>query len=476
MPALKLDKTLLFIFSIGVILLLQMSWVPGFFSDGYLYAAFGKNAALFNNWLVPHLSEETISGFVHHSPFLFILEGLFFKVAGVSYTSARVFASLFTLCSGLVLYTSLKNKKNLAYLSLFFFFILPPILKKTRFPNLDIALMLAIFLSISYYWKAFCYNKRSDWLLCGFFFGISALVKGPMCVWIPAIIIVHLAFEKKLSRLKSLPPWIGFALGPILFSLWPLGLYINGHMSIFTDWVDFTFLITIRDGRNVSSPLWTYLFFLLKNTLPFFLCALYGTYKVLREKESSLMKLYALSFIVIVFSLSCASFKYSNYLIPCYPFMAALAAYPLVSRWGDRVTKIIKHVDVLAVTIAVVLLVFPLTNKIRRNRNIFKAREVMAQFNFKPDNWLVVNHAYSYWPLMSLNFFEDNTETLRVKDLGLDLKKNLKEKSVIVIKKGDLSKIGAHLSGYVNIIYAREGDFYILAPAAYFNFQKPLVF
>ncbi len=138
----------LFLFS--VVLYCQQSWVPGFFHDGYLYAAFGKNAAQAGHWLIPHASDAVYSRFFHHTPTIFIFEGVFFKIFGASYTTARIFSASFSILTLFLIVHWLRaaGEKRWAYLSGVFFLCLPSLLKKTRFPSLDPALMYFVFRTV----------------------------------------------------------------------------------------------------------------------------------------------------------------------------------------------------------------------------------------------------------------------------------------------------------------------------------------
>ena len=80
------------LFFLAIVVYAQQAWVSGFFHDGYLYASLGKNAAIKDFWLIPHYTEQIYSRFSHHLPFIFILEGIFFKIFGASNTTARLFS------------------------------------------------------------------------------------------------------------------------------------------------------------------------------------------------------------------------------------------------------------------------------------------------------------------------------------------------------------------------------------------------
>ncbi len=473
-------KHLFFLLAFGVLLTLQMSWVKGFFSDGYLYSVLGKNAAEHGHWLVPQISPNTTPQFTHHSPFVFIIEGLFFKLFGASYTSARFFISLFTLSTGFFLFFYLKKevlkKPLLAELALLIFFMMPPLLKKSRFPNLDIVLMFTIFLSLMFYWKAFKSEKKVNWILCGVFFGISGLVKGPVFILIPIIIIIHLWTESSIQKLLNPIPWFSFLIGLSLFSLWPLSLYLTGQFNVFIDWYRFTFLITIRDARESGSPFYTYLYFLFKNTGPIFLLAIYSILFHFKSSKRTLVHLGKISFLVILLIFSIPQFKYSNYIIPIYPFMAMISASVLSSQFPGKVKKFFDKFEYLVIIVALILVIFPITTKSKRDFEIFQTKQFISFFDFRPNNWIIVNNSYPYWSVLTLNLFEDGVETFGVEADGEKLNEKI-ENSLILVKENDLRRVYESKgiqNHYMEILYFKRFNLYVLGPKSVFKLKRPL--
>lgn len=395
---------------LAVVLCLQQAWVPGFFADGYLYAVFGKNAAFKGHWLIPHLNESVYPEFHHHTPFLFILEGLFFKAFGASFVSARLFASLFYLGTGLFIFNYLLKKTQISpYFPTLLFLTIPPLFKKVRFPNLDIALMLSMFQAFLFYRLSHRTGKKRYLYLTGLFFGISLLIKGPVGLLIPLGIVIDLIVQKKLTYLKNIHAWLGLIVGGIIFALWPLALSAYGRMDIFHQWVDFTFLHTIRDGRGAGEPFYTYILFLLKNAPLWFILALMSLRVV---KRSELMTSAWVFFITILVFFSIPKFKYSNYLIPMYPFMGMVAGYFIHETLKDSWRlKIKKFLSVFVPVSAVVLLVFPLTTKVRRDPEIFAIIENFNQKDLKPLKWTIVGGGYPFYALASLNEWQSGSLT-----------------------------------------------------------------
>lgn len=464
------DADLLVLLGLGAIIYFQMAWTQGFFHDGYLYAAFGKNAAESGRWLVPHLTNETYPQFFHHTNFIFILEGLFFKVFGSSFVAARIFAGLFSLLTGFFLFRFINhqeshlNLKRVGYLALLFFFLIPPLMKKSRFPNLDLPLMLFMFLSLSYYWKAFQQSSWKNWLLAGFFFGLCALTKGPMAVWCPFIIFVHVALCRNWKIFADIKSWVSLVFGLLIFSIWPLSLYLNNQFDIFHQWYQFTFISSILEGRGASTPWYTYIAFLFKKTNIFFVLALVGiwhSFKEFKEKAFNVNFLFSITFLIMILTLSTRGLKYSNYLIPAYPFMAYLAAFGLKKLWTSAEEKLLPFFRYLIPLFGLVLLIFPLTNVSKRDQELFKSRELFNQISFTPKRWVNFNGAYPYWSVANLNGYIDGTSTINIiSDTSIDLNPT----DVALVKDADVDFFLSKFSEFKKFIYFKKRRVHLLIP------------
>ena len=242
-----------FIFIGAIVLYCQQAWVSGFFQDGYLYATFGKNAAMFDFWLVPHLSDSTYNEFKQHTPGLFIIEGLFFKLFGVGYLQARLFGAIFAIATVLVLYFWVKRERGalFAWVSSSILLLMPPLIKKSRFPNMDFPLMFFILCGLIFYFNALK-GKKYSWYICGIFWGLSLLIKGPMAVLLPLSIFIHIIFTKKWKTLFNIHSWGGLLLGILIFSSWPIALHLVGKDYIFHKYLESIFVFSIGGSRGIT--------------------------------------------------------------------------------------------------------------------------------------------------------------------------------------------------------------------------------
>ena len=405
---LKPDKQLPWpLLLISLTVLFQQSWVPGFFPDGHLYAALSKNASEGGHWLVPRLSEHTYPVFFHHTPFVFILQGLFFKMLGASYTTARLFGGLFTLGTVLLLYRwcQIIHSKKLGYYACFLFITIIPLVKKSRFPNLDTPLMFSTLLAIHFYTRFYWEQKVIHWLPIGISLGLALLIKGPLGLLPCFVIGAHQLINRRFS-----PHLVGsFFLGFAIFSLWPLGLYLTNQFSVFSDYWEFTFNHTITRGRNQGNyDPFLYIVFLLKYAGPWVLLAIWGGTIAIKKR----LFLPLIYFAAIFIPLSLAKFKYSHYLLPLYPALATLSALPLTllhSR-GEKYWQ--NSVKIFALSLALALLIFPLTVAIKRDPELHKAMEIIQALESPPRTWIIVDEAYSHFPTANFLAFHNNSECL----------------------------------------------------------------
>ena len=396
--------SLTFIFVLSLVVFCQMSWVPGFFHDGYLYAAFSKNAASRGFWLIPHLSTDTYDTFYQHSPFVFIMGGLFFKIFGDSVTAARLFGSLWGvgMVVGLSWFIFRFHDRWMGFLSGLILILSYPLVKKLRFPNMDLPLCFFMLTSLIFYIKAFTQRRNIFWILSGIFFGLALLAKGPPALALPLTFLIHLALTRRLKFLRSPYPWLSLMIGLSIFALWPITLYLNGQFEIFQKYYTNMFFTTALEGRGLQeNDVFAYLKLLATETLPWFLAALWGLYKLWQRRDLQLM-LWATFYICFLVIFSLMKFKYSHYILPLYAPQAVLAAYglrDLYRKYFAYVFGVLRPVSIMA-TLA--LLIFPLTNHSSRDHEVMLTLERVQSLPTPPNAWAVVNDSYSFFGLANL--------------------------------------------------------------------------
>jgi 4-amino-4-deoxy-L-arabinose transferase-like glycosyltransferase len=391
---------------IGAVLFFQNASTPGFFHDGYLYAALGKNAVLKGNWLVPFLSDTNYPVFAEHPPFVFILEGLFFWLTGFDFFQARLFSGLW----GLLLLAMLGKfseryiGKGAGFFAGIVFLLVPFIIKKVRFPNLDIPLTFFILASVYFFIRAYEDSRWRDWLLCGVFFGLGLLTKGPPALFLPLSFLLYFIFKKDTSILMSLKPWLGLSLGIIIFLVWPMALNFNGQSEVFWMWWQRQITGTIVEGRETKElNVFTYFIDLLK-IMPLHLLLLGFLIKAKKINfKNNAVLLSTIFMVVYLAAISLMKFKYSHYLLPIFPF-GALILSSLSSSMSElyhrRFQLIMYAVGAL---ILVASLVLPFGKEIKRDRFLVEVTQNIAKKNLEIKNILLHPSAYEYWA--ATNYF-----------------------------------------------------------------------
>jgi 4-amino-4-deoxy-L-arabinose transferase-like glycosyltransferase len=406
---------------LGLIIFAQHSWLPGMFPDGHLYGAFGKHAVEKGHWLVPHLSLSTYSRFPDHIPFVFILEGIFFKIFGVSYTSMRLFSAFFGIGSLLVLIRLAKQKFGfrVAWWSAFFLATLPPLMKKIRFPGLDLPLMFFGLLCVYYLDRGARKNRGVDWTWAGIFFGLSMLCKGPMAFYLPLGFLLYAISTKQWNLLTNPRAYLSLFLGFAVFGIWPLGLYLAGDGDIFQHYLHSIFSHTAYEGRGkVESSYFTYFILLAKQSPHLLILVVLGFWKRSQLKSIGRQEIFISSFFcALLIPISFFTFKLSHYLIPIFPFWALLAAL-ITGRFEGKFRWMRQNSLNIALVASLVLLIFPLTIESKRDRELQQIWSLLPHKEMRPGAWAIIDHVYPYFNMTNKAGWEDSSEVFQVSAEG----------------------------------------------------------
>jgi 4-amino-4-deoxy-L-arabinose transferase-like glycosyltransferase len=426
-----------FLFFTSWVLVYHTSWVPGMFMDGTLYATLAKNAAVQGNWFVPFFQAGGPEKFFEHPPFIFIFQGVLFKLFGVSWSVARLGNFIFVFALISLLWRELKKLKGkeFAYLSCLILLLTLPFLKKSRFPNMDIPLTFFTALTLFSYLKSLAKQKFSSWLLTGVFFGLALLMKGHPAFIIPAIIFFHLIGTGQFRQGFKLGPWVSLVTGLLIFSLWPLTLALKGQYLGFELWFDNQFTKTVIQGRGLGhNDIFVYFKLLLKYCLPWFALTIVTTYRRLNGKlKEPLLDLALTWFWTVLILMSIPTWKLSHYILPLYPAMAILTTYALIESKEVFKNLFVFSTRYLIILTALVLLAFPLTTQTRRDKQIYQVINTLKQFKERPEAWGMIGSPYDYWSLSSAVAFSTGLPTY---SFPLEqLEERRKRKSLIIIIK-----------------------------------------
>ena len=375
-------------FFIGLITMAQNAWVPGLFKDGYFYAALGRNAIEKGHWIIPHLSEHNFPDFFHHPPFVFMLEGLYFGLVGANWVTARMFSIIFAFITAVIVYKKIFKQygQSLAFLSISLLMLIPPFFKKARFPNLDYPLTLCIYSSLFFFYQAIHQQDpklKKYWFLSGLFFGLALLAKGPPAIFILVSMGVYILLNNLWKKLLSPIPWLALAFGSCFYLIWPLLLALKGESEHFWGYLQASVMGTIVEGRTgANGHLFTYVLFLLEDAAPFFLLGIAGLilfFLKFKEQKNSLISLAASIFLAIMISSAFFQWKYSHYILPIYPGMAILGAYFIYDRMNYFFNYYYFGLKYLSALACIILLIFPITTQVRRDKEPIGAPERFAR-------------------------------------------------------------------------------------------------
>jgi hypothetical protein len=269
--------------------------------------------------------------------------------------------------------------------------------------------MLFCFLSINFYLKAIANNRKQDWYLTGLFFGLAMLLKGPMAIFVPITIIIHLFVTKRLKLLLSWTPWLAILLGLALFSLWPLALYFDGNFPIFLQWFNYNFLGSILGARGVTTnDYFSYVRYLITYTPIHIVLLLYSFYKLYRTKWSEFYQVHFIFFFVVLILTSLMKFKLAHYITCLYTSLPIIACMGVQDVVKDKI-----YVGFLTsmLLISAVVFIYPQDPTKTRDYEIFEIRRVLLEKKLTPSRYFIETNAYPYASLYSLIEFLDGLRT-----------------------------------------------------------------
>ncbi len=376
----------------------QQGWVPGFFPDAYIYTGVSASVAD-GHWLVPTFDPGRFPVFHMHPPLIFMIQGFFYQFLDPqNWSHVRLVGLIWVLITFLLLYFSVRKWGNQrwAFWSGMVFILMPHLMKISRSPCLDIPLTLFILASLVAYYHAIRTDKLLVWLLSGLFFGMALLTKGPPALVVPLTIAIHLIAIGKWQKLLDWKPWCGLFAGFVIFSLWPLALYLTNRFDVFQQyWNAQVVEIVLNDRAETKFTTHVYLWHLIKTSLPWLILAGWSIYKIVkRRKESPFALLFVIAFLTVLLPYSFVKFKLSHYIIPLYPAYAALAGWGIAefsTKLQDRLQLVMK---VLVSAAILALLILPLTTKVRRDSSLIKTVEIIRQLPAMPTHWGSIDGTY----------------------------------------------------------------------------------
>ncbi len=289
----------------------------------------------------------------------------------------------------------------------------------------------------------YCFKKNEKWWACGLFFGLALLTKGPPAFTIPLIISTHLLVHKRLLFL-SIKPWMGLIFGFIIFLQWPLLLYLNDKLYVFINYFKIQFVTSIINGRGVENfDFLQYWKFLVLYAGPLPILGLIGIILNLKKiKSDPLYSLFFISFFMIIFPFSFIKLKYSNYLIPSYPGLAFFSGTFLYKFFKNYEEKFLYYFKTLILILSLFQVIYPVTNKISRDKVLFDFIEMVDSINYQEKNWLIVNDSYPFLSFKGVILWEKNIDPQMISPReAIDRINNSEESDVIIVHKKFMKEI-----------------------------------
>lgn len=392
--------SLWFVAFVALIFYGQHIWVPGFSPDGYIYIGLTTNTPN-GHWLVPSLTQSNYLEFFMHPPLAFILQGWIYKfVDANSWVAARLISISWALATIILIswFITKYASRSWGFWTGIVLALMPHFTKIARTPNLDVPLTFFMMISVISYYLAFLDNKKRWWFISGVSLGLALLIKGPPAFSVVIAMFFHLLLTGNIKRLMDWKPWCGLLSGLLVFGMWPLVLYFNDKLYVFSNYLYGQIYITLgRSRERTDWALHTYFYHMLKTSAPWFILSMVGVYQIFKKRKvNALAMLFWCSFLSIMIPYSFVRWKYSHYIIPAYPAYAALTGFVLASfsnKVQNRINFTIKSLVYLAV---IVILMFPLTTTSRRDESLIKVCDLVSSITKEKISWSVVDNSYNW--------------------------------------------------------------------------------
>lgn len=347
-------------FAILLAICLLIVYIVGFFNpvrgDAVRYAAIGQEMFHNNNFL--ELQNRGGVPYLQKPPLLFWIINLSYHIFGINHFAYKMPVFLISLLGVYATYRNalLSYNRKIATLTCIFLIVSFGMIFYQNDIHTDSIILTTVMLSI---WQLnlFLRNNKFKHLILGFFFiGLSMMTKGPIGLAIP---IFAFAIDTLLKRnWKNIFRWewlIGIVIIAITISPALIGLYkqFGNEGLAFYFWSNQTDRITGALRVN-STDHFFYVHTILWEFLPWSIFIIYGIFHELRKIVKTRFKLSlseeALNIggIFIFFAIISASkFKGPNYLIPLFPFFAAISAKWAIHLYDSAKGNALKFVTIV---------------------------------------------------------------------------------------------------------------------------------
>ncbi|HSK14124.1 MAG TPA: glycosyltransferase family 39 protein, partial [Phnomibacter sp.] len=321
----------------AVLLLVRLGAAPIYILDEAKNAQCAREMWHNGDWIVPTFNGQlrTDKPALHYW-----FMGLSYSVAGVGPAQARFFSAVLGLATLFVTYTQVRrySQPSVAFFSALALVLSPHFLFEFRLsvpdPYLIFFTTAGLFAGFGFIEK----GSRAALMVCAVSLGLAVLAKGPVAIALPGVVFLLYIWSQKKWRVLW-DPILLVALVVLLAIAFPW--YVLVHQQTDGAFTRGFFLEHNLDrfssekeghgGPFIITPL-----IVLVGMLPFSLAALHAIFSRFGYSRHPLFLFSALVVGVYVVFFSISSTKLPNYPMPCYPFVAIMAAYLLHDVYSKR--------------------------------------------------------------------------------------------------------------------------------------------
>lgn len=314
-----------------ILCLVNLGGHPIYILDEAKNAEAAREMFMSNNWIIPTYNGElrTDKPVLHYW-----LMMIAYKLFGVNAFAARFFSAIFgvfTIVSTFHFTQKFTNKK-LALTTVFVLCSSIFFMQEFHLAVPDPFLIFFISFGLFNFFDFYKNNQKLNWLLMYISFGLGVLVKGPIALALPGLIIFLFLLFKKEFNVQSvlrINPFLGLILSLLICVPW----YYQVHLATngaFTKGFFLQHNLQRFSGEmegHGGLPFVTWAFVLL-GLLPFSFFIIQGfvqSWKHRRKNDFILFSFLVSASFILFFSVS--STKLPNYPMPSYPFIAILIGY-----------------------------------------------------------------------------------------------------------------------------------------------------
>ena len=388
------------------------------YDDAY-YAEKAKEMFLRGSWMTVYYNN--LPSF-DNPPFFFWLEGLGYRLFGITEYGAIFPSSLAGLCSIILIFFVVCKvwDQRRAFFTCFVLLTTPHFVKFSRHSMLDIVML---FLTCTALFSFYFAPLRGRWLylLWGLAVGCCILNKSVLGTLSLPVAFTYLMVTRQFKELLRPTLWLGLLVGLGVGSIWYLSEYmlhgqdfINGHFHKLL----FAKATESAIGADLAQHL-TYFLFPFRFDPHWSLFMVGGFVLVFRQAlaRDRFSILVVCWYVVYVVLLSLPLTKKSWYLTPALPAMAMMAATAieyLIQRFAQNVdqffTKFVRAVAILALGFNLLALATPLSLSLNREVDM---REFSSDVHILGESKF---NLYGY----KIDFYSVNNASLFYSDYAFD--------------------------------------------------------